>query len=177
MSSAWLRRCCIIIVDFCFGTLVAIPLTITLTKRALSKAHATEWDETSIPRLDGKVAVVTGAKYVLKDAFRRCLRLVLKTSSAGIGYYTTKQLALRGAKVYLAARSETRVREAIKRLEEENPSIRPGSLVWLSLDLSSQGQVVDAAHELRSKEERLDILGIKAHQNLPNTDVQALTDW
>lgn len=61
---AWMRRCCIVIVDFLFGTFVAIPLSITLTKRALSKAHATEWDESDIPRLDGKVAVITGAKYV-----------------------------------------------------------------------------------------------------------------
>lgn len=64
MAPVWLRRCCIIAVDFLFGTLVAIPLSITLTKRALSKASATAWNESNIPRLDGKVAVITGAKYV-----------------------------------------------------------------------------------------------------------------
>jgi NAD(P)-dependent dehydrogenase (short-subunit alcohol dehydrogenase family) len=79
--------------------------------------------------------------------------------SAGIGYYTVKQLASRGAKVYLGARSESRAKAAIKRLLEETPSIPQENISWLRLDLSNQAQVVDAAVELRSKEQRLDILG------------------
>lgn len=168
MQAAWMRRCCIVIVDFLFGIFVAIPLSITLTKRALSKAHATEWNECDIPPLDGKVAVVTGAKYVheCKTMFLSHQGLQLILSSAGIGYYTAKQLALRGAKVYLAARSEERVKDAIKRLREEAPSIRAESLAWLQLDLSNQSQVVDAANELCSKEERLDILGTKYNKDI-----------
>lgn len=79
--------------------------------------------------------------------------------SAGIGYYTVKHLASRGAKVYLGARSESRAKAAIKRLLEENPLIPQENVVWLRLDLANQSQVVDAAVELQSKEQRLDILG------------------
>lgn len=80
MSTAWLRRCCIVVVDLLFGTLVAIPLSITLIKRALSKAHATEWDESNIPRLDGKVALITGAKYETSSKISSMIESRAKTT-------------------------------------------------------------------------------------------------
>lgn len=61
--------------------------------------------------------------------------------------------------MYLGARSESRAKAAINRLLQENPSIPHENVVWLRLDLSNQAQVVNAAVELRSKEQRLDILG------------------
>ncbi|XP_044724160.1 short chain dehydrogenase domain-containing protein [Hirsutella rhossiliensis] len=139
MSPLWIRRLCIRAVDFLYGCLVLLPLGVILSKRALAGFGTGGWDESHIQNLDGKVAVVTGA-------------------NAGIGYHTVRRLASKGAKVYLAARSESRAKAAIKRLLGDNPSIPPENLVWLRLDLSSQAQVVEAARELRAKEQRLDIL-------------------
>ncbi|KAH7151411.1 hypothetical protein DER46DRAFT_690373 [Fusarium sp. MPI-SDFR-AT-0072] len=139
MSPLWVRRLCIRVVDTLYGSFLYLPLAILFLKRSVTGFGAGEWDESQIPKLDGKVAVVTGG-------------------NAGIGYYTVKHLASRGAKVYLGARSESRAKAAIKRLLEENPLIPQENVVWLRLDLSNQAQVVDAAVELRSKEQRLDIL-------------------
>ncbi|OBR09787.1 Short-chain dehydrogenase [Colletotrichum higginsianum IMI 349063] len=139
MLSAWAHRLCVRAVDVLFGTFLYVPLGILFLKKSLSGFGDGDWDSSQIPDLHGKVAVVTGG-------------------NAGIGYHTVRQLAAKGAKVYLAARSESRAKEAIKRLREENPDIPQEKLVWLPLDLSSQAQVVDAARDLMSKTERLDIL-------------------
>ncbi|KAI0061086.1 NAD-P-binding protein [Artomyces pyxidatus] len=93
-----------------------------------------------IPNLSGKVIVVTGA-------------------NAGIGYQTTAQLAVHGAKVYLACRTESKAREAIASLEAENPSLRgQGRLHFLLLELSSLQLSKSAAEEFIEKEQRLDVL-------------------
>ncbi|CAG1998534.1 unnamed protein product [Fusarium graminearum] len=139
MSPLWVRRLCIRVVDSLYGSFLYLPLAILFLKRSVTGFGTGEWDESQIPKLDGKVAVVTGG-------------------NAGIGYYTVKHLASRGAKVYLGARSESRAKAAIKRLLEENPLIPQENVVWLRLDLANQSQVVDAAVELQSKEQRLDIL-------------------
>ncbi|OLN95480.1 putative oxidoreductase C736.13-like protein 4 [Colletotrichum chlorophyti] len=139
MSSTWIHRLCVRAVDLLFGTFLYVPLGVLFFKRILTGSGDYEWDESQIPDLHGKVAVVTGG-------------------NAGIGYHTVRQLAAKGAKVYLAARSESRAKEAIKRLLDEKPSIPEENLVWLRLDLSSQAQVVDAARELLAKTDRLDIL-------------------
>ncbi|PNP73503.1 hypothetical protein FNYG_13153 [Fusarium nygamai] len=140
MSPLWGRRLCIRAVDSLYGIFLYFPLAVLFFKRSVTGFGTGEWDRSQIPKLDGKVVVVTGG-------------------NAGIGYYTVKHLALNGAKVYMGARSETRAKAAIKRLLEENPSIPQENVVWLQLDLSNQAQVVDAALELRSREKRLDILG------------------
>ncbi|KAI9152361.1 Short-chain dehydrogenase/reductase [Paramyrothecium foliicola] len=146
MSQSWLQRLRVRLVDFLYGSFIFLPLGIFFLKRSLTGFGDGEWDESQIPNLDGKVAVVTGAKQV------HCL------PHAGIGYHTVRQLASKGAKVYLAARSETRANSAIQRLLRENPFIRQENLVWMRLDLSSQAQVVGAACWLRDREQRLDIL-------------------
>ena len=79
--------------------------------------------------------------------------------SAGLGYHTVKQLALKNAKVYLVARSPSRADAAVKRLLAECPSVKPENLVWLPLDLGDQSQVASAAKDFLQKETRLDILG------------------
>ncbi|KAL6694255.1 NAD(P)-binding protein [Trichoderma pleuroticola] len=71
----------------------------------------------TIPDLTGKVTLVTGGK-------------------TGIGLQTVKQLALHGAKVYMRARSESRVKEAIESILSDNHSIDEEHIVWLPLDLS-----------------------------------------
>ncbi|KAL2756677.1 hypothetical protein ACRALDRAFT_2102468 [Sodiomyces alcalophilus JCM 7366] len=102
------------------------------------------WDPlTQTHDLSGKVAVVTG-------------------SNSGIGRSTVKFLALRGAKVYLATRSESRAREAIDELRRENPSIREDQLHHLPLDLADLKSIVAAADALKAAENRLDILSMLA---------------
>ncbi|KZL85428.1 nad-p-binding protein [Colletotrichum incanum] len=140
MALKWLRRLCIRAADPLFGAFLYVPLGILFFKRLLGGFGNVEWDSTMIPDLHGKVAIVTGG------------------NSAGIGYHTVRQLAAKGAKVYLAARSEYRAKEAIKRLLNENPSIPKENLVWLPLGLSSQTQVDGTARQFLAKTERLDIL-------------------
>ncbi|KAF9488902.1 hypothetical protein BDN71DRAFT_1435804 [Pleurotus eryngii] len=46
------------------------------------------------------------------------------SSSRGISFQLTQQLAKYGAKVYLAARSEAAAKEAIERIERETPELQ-----------------------------------------------------
>jgi NAD(P)-dependent dehydrogenase (short-subunit alcohol dehydrogenase family) len=61
-----------------------------------------DWSVGDIPDQSGRVAVVTGA-------------------NSGLGYATARGLALRGARVLLACRSEQRGAEALARLRSEVP--------------------------------------------------------
>ena len=79
--------------------------------------------------------------------------------SAGIGYQTVKQLALHHAKVYMAARSESKARAAIEKLHADNPSVAVGSVVWLPFDLLDPAGIVKAAKTVSSSETKLNILG------------------
>ncbi|KAH7916755.1 NAD(P)-binding protein [Hygrophoropsis aurantiaca] len=89
--------------------------------------------------LSGKVILVTGG-------------------SAGIGYSTVKHLARHGAKVYMAARSETRAKEAIEKLVAEGLGPGNGKVIFLQLDLADPRNAKKAAEELMCKENRLDVL-------------------
>ncbi|KAF7977327.1 hypothetical protein HWV62_4103 [Athelia sp. TMB] len=92
-----------------------------------------------VPDLTGCVAIVTGA-------------------NGGIGYQTVKQLASRGAKVYLGARSEAKAAAAIQKMHDEGLGNRPGEVVWLELDLADPRQAKAAAERVLAREQRLDIL-------------------
>lgn len=83
---------------------------------------APEWSVDKIPDLAGKVFVVTGG-------------------NAGIGKETCKQLLLKGAKLYLAARSESKAQSALDELEKETG--RKG--IFLQLDLSDLDAVKKSA--------------------------------
>ena len=72
-----------------------------------------EWSVDKISDLSGKVFIVTGG-------------------NAGIGKETCKQLLLKNAKLYLAARSESKAQTAIDELEKETGK-KP---IFLKLDLS-----------------------------------------
>ncbi|KAJ6574425.1 NAD-P-binding protein [Mycena capillaripes] len=88
-----------------------------------------------MPDLSGKIILVTGG-------------------NTGIGYETVKQLLLKNAKVYLAARSLEKAAAAIKRLEEETGK----RAIFLQLDLADLPSVRESAETFLSQESRLDIL-------------------
>ncbi|KAJ3527930.1 hypothetical protein NM208_g10462 [Fusarium decemcellulare] len=95
--------------------------------------------ETGTPNLKGKIALVTGA-------------------NSGIGLHTVKNLALKGAKVYYSARSESKANAAKKEILALHPEIPESLLVWLKLELSDLGSVVEATRWLSERESKLDIL-------------------
>ncbi|MER5193161.1 oxidoreductase [Streptomyces sp. NPDC002755] len=83
------------------------------------------WSAHDIPDQGGRTAVVTGA-------------------NSGLGYVTARELARKGARVVLACRSETRGREAVRRLHGEVPGAE-AELRRLDLgDLASVREFADA---------------------------------
>jgi NAD(P)-dependent dehydrogenase (short-subunit alcohol dehydrogenase family) len=100
-----------------------------------------DWDLSNLNNLSGKTAIVTGAN-----------------STGGIGWHTAHQLALRGAKVYIGARSLAKANNAIKEMLATSPTISTASLQALVVDLSDFKQVRTAAQDFITKEARLDIL-------------------
>ncbi|KAJ6509687.1 NAD(P)-binding protein [Mycena vulgaris] len=88
-----------------------------------------------MPDLSGKITLVTGG-------------------NAGIGYHTVKQLLLKNAKVYLAARSAEKGADAIKKLEAETGK----TAIFLQLDLADLAGVRRAATAYLVQESRLDII-------------------
>ncbi|KAF9042983.1 NAD-P-binding protein [Panaeolus papilionaceus] len=95
--------------------------------------------EDDLVDLRGKVAIVTGA-------------------NTGIGYATAQFLVRKGAKVYIAARNESKALEAIEKLKAENIGDAGGSLEWHHLDLSDPRLAKKSAEEFGRREGRVDIL-------------------
>jgi len=100
-----------------------------------------------IPDLTGKVVIVTGG-------------------NTGIGFHTVRELLLKNAKVYLAARSLSKAKEAIEKLEKETGK----KSIFLQLDLGDLNSINKAAREFLSKENKLDILFNNAGVMVPPTD-------
>lgn len=67
-------------------------------------------------------------------------------------------LARKGAKVYLAARDESKATGAIASLEAEG--LGNGQVLWLKLDLSDPREAKKSAEEFLKREQRLDILSV-----------------
>ncbi|KAH0832124.1 hypothetical protein J3R83DRAFT_13033 [Lanmaoa asiatica] len=94
-----------------------------------------EFSTSDIPDLTGKVVIVTGA-------------------NTGIGKETVRALLEHNARVYIAARDQTKSESAIRELK-----ISTGDeAVFLKLDLGNLETVKTAAEEFLSKETRLDVL-------------------
>ncbi|KAJ7867678.1 NAD(P)-binding protein [Mycena olivaceomarginata] len=91
--------------------------------------------ERDMPDLSGKIAFVTGG-------------------NTGIGYHTVRQLLLKNATVYLAARSQEKAADAIRRLEEETAK----QALFIELDLADLPSVRRAAEAFLAQEARLDLL-------------------
>ncbi|KAJ9131726.1 NAD(P)-binding protein [Pleurostoma richardsiae] len=92
----------------------------------------------NLPDLSGRVYIVTG-------------------SNTGVGKELAQILFCRNAKVYIAARSETKARAAIESIRVACPA-SSGTLVFHHLVLDDLSAVAESAHEFLAKEGRLDVL-------------------
>ncbi|KAF4457201.1 hypothetical protein F53441_765 [Fusarium austroafricanum] len=95
-----------------------------------------EFQLRDIPSLQGYVAIVTGG-------------------NSGIGYETSLQLALKGARVYISSRSNERVGKAIAEMHNISPNL---DLHFLKLDLQDLQSIKATAADFMTRETRLDIL-------------------
>jgi NAD(P)-dependent dehydrogenase (short-subunit alcohol dehydrogenase family) len=94
------------------------------------------WCDRNLPNLKGKKVLVTGA-------------------NSGLGYHTTKGLALKGAHVIMGCRNMKRAHEAHDQLLDEYPNL---SLEIEELDLADLESVREAAKAVIRDHEALDIL-------------------
>lgn len=93
----------------------------------------------------------SAARYILT-----LIQIAIVTGgNGGIGYETVRHLLRKNAKVYLAARSEVRAKEAIEKLKQEN---FPGTVEFLQLDLANLKSIKAFATAFLAKETRLDML-------------------
>ena len=96
----------------------------------------TKWTTAKIPDQSGRTAVVTGA-------------------NTGLGLETAKALAVRGAHVVLAVRNVTKGEAAAEWISRSVPD---ADLELQRLDLGSLASVREAADEIKTKHERIDLL-------------------
>jgi NAD(P)-dependent dehydrogenase (short-subunit alcohol dehydrogenase family) len=95
-----------------------------------------KWTVDDIPQQEGKLAVVTGA-------------------NSGLGFYTTRALATKGAKVIMACRNLEKGEMARQKIMNEGGEVEPE--VW-HLDLASLESVKQFALKFTAKYEKLDLL-------------------
>lgn len=94
--------------------------------------------EKNLPDQAGKVHIVTGGY-------------------AGVGEQLAKILYSKGAKVYVAGRSESKAKAAIERVKSACPDAS-GEIVFLKLDLADLPSIKATTEEFLAKESRLDVL-------------------
>jgi retinol dehydrogenase 12 len=110
-----------------------IDSEVLMTDAATPQGAPTAPLEQNVGDLDGKTFIVTGA-------------------NTGIGRATARSLAARGARVYLAGRSEAKTRAAIDDIAAQTEST---GLEFLALDLADLDSVRTAADAFLSTEEQL----------------------
>jgi NAD(P)-dependent dehydrogenase (short-subunit alcohol dehydrogenase family) len=71
-----------------------------------------------------------------------------------------KHLARHGAKVYMAARNQSKAEAAIAQLKAEGLGPGNGEVIWLELDLTDPQNAKKAAEEFIEREKRLDVLSL-----------------
>jgi NAD(P)-dependent dehydrogenase (short-subunit alcohol dehydrogenase family) len=89
---------------------------------------------------------------------------IITVANTGIGYETALDFYTKGAKVYIASRSEARALDAIKRMEATTTG---GELVYVHLDLASLQSVKTFAETILATETRLDLLVNNAGVMIP----------
>lgn len=94
------------------------------------------WTAADIPDQRGRTAVVTGA-------------------NGGLGLVTARDLAAKGAHVVMAVRNQKKAADAVEQIRAAVPD---ASLELVSLDLSSQASVKDAAGQILAAHDRIDLL-------------------
>lgn len=94
-------------------------------------------------------------KYINNDARIDQKVVIITGSNCGIGLATAVELAKRGAKVYLACRSEEKAMEAIKEIKESSKS---ATVYFMKLDLASLASVREFSKKFHETENKLDIL-------------------
>ncbi|KAL8292114.1 hypothetical protein RQP46_001580 [Phenoliferia psychrophenolica] len=115
----------------------ASPATIMFLVSDITGVGAQKhWTTDQIPSQAGKVYVVTGGH-------------------AGLGFETTKALALAGATVYIASRSAPKVKSAKQELVAEHPELA-SRLKFLEIDLASLKSAKHAGEEFLTRSKRLD---------------------
>jgi NAD(P)-dependent dehydrogenase (short-subunit alcohol dehydrogenase family) len=106
------------------------------TCRAKEFIVSSNWTTADIPDQSGRVAIITGA-------------------NTGLGLETAKALADKGAHVVLAVRNLDKGREAAAQITTNSPN----AVVTLQrLDLTSLQAIREAAEELKSAHQRIDLL-------------------
>ena len=95
-------------------------------------APADRWDASALPSAHGKTVVVTGA-------------------NAGIGYFTSEQLARAGAHVVLACRDQERAEAAVSAIRRR---VRNASVEATPLDVADRASVDHAAEVLLGRGRR-----------------------
>lgn len=78
-------------------------------------------------------------------------------STAGVGRYLASILYQHNAKVYIAARSESKAQTTIHEIQTQHPR-SAGSLVFLHLDLNDLTGIKTSAENFLRQESRLDVL-------------------
>ena len=89
------------------------------------------FSEKDIPDLSGKTIIITGG-------------------NSGIGKQTVAVLATKGAKVYLAARSEAKYKQAVEEIRASHPDSNKGRIEYLQLDLSTAQGAKAAAETFKT---------------------------
>ena len=96
---------------------------------------STSWDPARLPSQAGRTIVITGG-------------------NAGIGYFTSEQLAGAGAHIVMASRSTERADAAAASIRDRVPGAQ---VDFIQLDLASLGSIREAAEKIRQLE-RVDVL-------------------
>lgn len=78
-------------------------------------------------------------------------------ASSGIGEQLAYILYLKNAKVYVAARSETKASKAIQGIKSRVPDSK-GQLIYLHLDLDDLATIKPTAEAFLAENDRLDVL-------------------
>jgi retinol dehydrogenase 12 len=82
---------------------------------------------------------------------------IVTGSNTGLGKELARILHSKNAAVYIAARTESKARQAIEDIKVANPASK-GRLEFLHLDLGDLSTIKASAVEFTSKESRLDVL-------------------